>query len=266
MSDTSLAKISISFPSIPNINKNAVATVSAKLPELSEKTKMFDRSNSQTTLSLMTLTMMNGQSPMRILRQVLAEVDRKKMALAEAQLHHAEKLEELEKLYSEESTPVIEAKIRLCQVSIDSLEGKVNGVFKDIATLIDAYESIKAKHNIQEWDEKTFEDEEKKHHIRRGFELLYRNILQNGRAHESSIEYLQQYGVHIQIALAEVMFYINTVNENLKEGKIVTASNIEDFLDAMSEKYKNCADEASERLFGKADFANSKYMSTGEQA
>lgn len=140
------------------------------------------------------------------------------------------------------------------------MESKINGSLKDIATLIDAYESIKEKNNIDEWDEKSFEDEEKTHHVRRGFELLYRNIIQMGRPHESSIEYLQQYGVHIQIALAEVMSYINSVNDAIKEGAMITASNMEDFFDMMAKKYKPCADEASIRLFGKAELSNSDYM------
>ena len=44
--------------------------------------------------------MMNGQSPMRMLRQVLAETEsrRKNSALAHAQVEHAEAIERLEKV------------------------------------------------------------------------------------------------------------------------------------------------------------------------
>lgn len=255
-----LATISFSVPAISSINQAAVARVSERMPELAEKTKIFDRNNSQTTISMMTLTMLNGQSPMRLLRQILAEVDRRKMALAEAQLSHAKLVNEIKELSERELGPVEQAELRLKNISLDSMEGKINGSLKDIATLIDAYDSIKATHQIDDWDERSFEDEEKRHHIRRGFELLYRNLIQNGRAHEATIEYLQQYGVHVQIALAEVMTYIAAVNEAIKTGNMVTASNMEDFLDAMSHKYKHCADEASVRLFGKADFTNSDYM------
>ena len=41
-----------------NINKAAVEKVSQYLPELDEKTKAFGSQNSQTTLSMMTLTML----------------------------------------------------------------------------------------------------------------------------------------------------------------------------------------------------------------
>lgn len=255
-----LPSISFSLPSVSSINEAAVARVSERLPELSEKTKIFDRNNSQTTISMMTLTMLNGQSPMRLLRQILAEVERRQMALAEAQVSHAKLMSEIDGLDGRELTGVEEAELRLKRFNLNSMESKINGSIKDIATLIDAYDSIKAAHDIDDWDEKSFEDEEKRHHIRRGFELLYRNLIQGGRAHEATIEYLQQYGVHVQIALAEVTQYISAVNEALKKGEMVTASNMEDFLDAMADKYKFCADEAAIRLFGKADFTNSDYM------
>ena len=74
------------------INPQAVALVNEFLPELDEKTKFFDRNNSQSTLSMMSLTMLNGHSPHRLLRRVLAETEKRKMALAEAQVSHAKAL------------------------------------------------------------------------------------------------------------------------------------------------------------------------------
>lgn len=260
MTKLSIEKTSPVLSFLGGTNNSVISRVSERLPEISEKIKIFDRSNSQTSISMMTLTMLNGQSPMRLLRQILAEVERRKMALAEAQVSHAKLISEINDLSSKELNSVQEAELRLKVFSLDSMEGKINGAMKDIATLIDAYDSIREKNNITEWDERSFEDEEKLHHIRRGFELLYRNIIQMSRPHEATIEYLQQYGVHIQIALAEVLSYINLVNEAIKGGDLVTASNMEDFFDSMAKKYKHCADEASVRLFGKPDLTNSDYM------
>ena len=49
-----------------------MARVSAGLPAIQNQTRVFDRQNSQTTLTLTTLTMLSGQSPMRMMRQVMA--------------------------------------------------------------------------------------------------------------------------------------------------------------------------------------------------
>jgi hypothetical protein len=252
--------VSFSLPATNTVNKAAVAKVSERLPELAAKTKAFDRNNSQTTLQMMSLTMLNGQSPMRVLRQILAEVEKRKMALAEAQLSHAKMLAEIEQLMQQEQTPVVEAELRLKNISLDMLEGKVNGSFKDIAALCDAYDGIKAKHGIEDWDESTFEAEEKRHHVRRGFELLYRNLIEYGRAKDATIEYLQQYGVHVQVALAEVSGYIAHVNDLIKSSAPPSAANMETFFDQMADKYAAMADEASERLFGKAEMSNTAYM------
>ena len=242
-----------------NINTHAVEKVNRFLPELDEKTRAFDRNNSQTTLTMMTLTMMTGQSPYRMMRQIMAEVEKRKGALVEAQVKHARVLKEIEKLQDSEDT-VSQAKYRQKCVNIVTMESKINGSFKDIATLIDAYNNIKEKNGIEDWDEQAFEKEEKKHHVRRGFELMYRNLLDGGRASTSTIEYCQQYGVHPQVCLTEVSGYLQFTTERIANDDLPHANDLEDFLDEMADKYHLNADETAERLFGKADFANNDYM------
>ena len=258
---TTKPDVTFSLPALSadRMNTAAVAKVNKHLPELAEKTRAFDRQNSQTTISLMTLTMMTGQSPFRMMRQVMAEVEKRKMALAEAQVSHAELLVELAELEFK-TDPVSIAKFRQKSFSLDMMESKINGSFKDIATMIDAYENIKATNNIDEWDEATFEAEEKKHHVRRGFELMYRNLLDGGRAQTATIEYTAQYGVHPQVALKECRIYLDSVSEAIDKGIVLHANHLEDFLDEMASKYMVCVDATAERLYGKADFTNTDYM------
>jgi len=264
---------SVSF-NLPTVSKNiinqvAVKKVSEGLPELEEKTRAFDRSNSQTTLSMMSLTMLTGQSPMRMMRQIMAETEKRKMALAEAQVSHAEKLEEIHKLEIDlDQNPdnhLLQSKLRLAVVNIRTLESKINGSFKDIATLIDSYESLKSKHQIDEWDEEAFEREEKHHHVRRGFELMYRNLIDGGRAATSTIEYLQQYGVHPQVALTEVSGYIKHTADRIAQKILPHANDLEDFLDEMANKYYKNADATSERIYGRTQQYNTEYMNLLQQ-
>ena len=242
-----------------NINTHAVEKVNKYLPELEEKTRAFDRKNSQTTLALMSLTMLNGQSPYRVMRQIMAEVEKRKGALAEAQVTHAKYVKEIERLQDEDD-PVLQAKYRQKCINLSTMEQKINGSFKDIATLIDAYNNIKEANGIKDWDEEAFEKEEKKHHVRRAFELMYRNLLDGGRAQTSTIEYCQQYGVHPQVCLREVSGYLQFTDERIGNDDLPHANDLEDFLDEMADKYYLNADETAERLFGKADFANNDYM------
>jgi len=251
------------------INPQAVALVNEFLPELDEKTKFFDRNNSQSTLSMMSLTMLNGHSPLRMLRQVLAETEKRKMALAEAQVSHAKALKNIDKLqekvFLEPDNKIAQAKLRAAFVGIEMMESKINGSFKDIATLITSYNNLKENFGIEDWSEEEFEESEKKHHVRRGFELMYRNLLDGGRASTSTIEYMQQYGVHPQVGFVEVQGYISVVNELISKQQIPHSNHLEEFLDAMSDKYYKEADKTTERIFGKTDITNTDIVSLIEK-
>ena len=244
-----------------NINEAAVEKVSQYLPELDTKTKAFGSQNSQTTISMMTLTMLGGQSPFRMLRQILAEVEKRKGALSDSQVSHAKLVREIKRLEDQIDDPVNAAKYRKACVSITTLEQKINGSFADIATLIDAYNNIKATQGISDdWDEEAFEDAEKRHHVRRCFEMMYRNLLDGGRVSTSTIDYMQQIGVHPQICQKEVQGYILYTEERIVGGEVLHANDLENFLDEMGEKYWEGADKTSERLFGKKNFANKDFM------
>ena len=234
--------------------------VTERLPALSAKTDPISRSNSQTTLSMMTLTMMNGQSPMRQIRQILAEIEKKKMALAEAQVNHA-KLQN--KTFSDDE--VSRAKERLNGFNLHMLESKVENAMKDIAVLISAYDALVETHGLADWTEEDFEKAEARHHVRRGFELLYRNLIEMGRAKEATIEYLQQFGVHIQVALGEVSGFIMATEEAIKHGERPNASAIEDFLDQMADKYQDCVKVAAKRIFGSEEIVRPDLMSVMEK-
>jgi hypothetical protein len=243
-------------------SKELMVRVASGLPAIQNQTRIFDRQNSQTSLTLTTLTMLSGQSPMRMMRQVMAEIEKRQSALYEAQYNVAKSKSKLEKLLDRKDnlSKVEQADVIQLQHSITMTENKANGSLKDIAILMDSYDSIKKNNDIDNWSEEDFEQEEKAHHTRRGFELLYRNLIEYGRGKEASLEYLQQYGVHAQIAIAEVTGYITLVNELVARGDKITSLHLEDFLDEMKDKYSSSANEVSKRLFGKSDITNKEYM------
>jgi len=242
-------------------NKALVERVKKALPAIDKHTRFFDRQNSQTTLQLMTLTMLGGQSPLRMLRQVTAEVEKRKNALYEAQHTVAERQEEIDVLEKKQNlTSAEKAELIKCKYSVSQINNKANGSLKDIATLADAYDNIMSTNNMKDWTEEDFENEEKKHHVRRCFEMLYRNLIEVGRAKESTLEYMQQYGVHAQLAMTEISGYINYVDTLLKEKKTFDSSHLENFLDEMGNKYVHNADKVSSRLFGRDGIINKAYM------
>ena len=242
-------------------NKKLVERVKKALPAIDNHTRIFDRRNSQTTLQLMTLTMLGGQSSYRMLRQVTAEVEKRKDALYEAQHGVAVTQERIDILEGKQDLTTVEkAELIKLKHGVNQAHNKANGSLKDIATLADAYENIMSTNNIKDWNEEDFEKEEKKHHVRRGFEMLYRNMVEYGRAKEATLEYMQQYGVHAQMALAEMSGYINYVDTLIRDKKVLDASHLENFLDKMRDKYAHNADIVSNRLFGRDGIINKDYM------
>ena len=138
------------------------------------------------------------------------------LRLLELSSHIKDSEKRMEILELEPLTDAIsEAKLKAARHGLTMMEHKINGSIKDIAVLIDSYENIKEKWGIDEWDEESFEREEKRHHVRRGFELMYRNLMDGGRVSTSTIEYMQQYGVHPQVAMTEVSGYIQHVAQRI---------------------------------------------------
>lgn len=255
-----------------NIEKNNTSAVYAKaptaavellkqrLPEISNKMIAVNRSNSQTTLAMMSLTMLNGQSPMRQLRQVMAEISQRQTALASAQVDY-QKIIEMPPEQGD-SDELMEAKQRHKSFSINSLESSIAGAIKELAVLISVYDEITKKHNLEEWTEEDYEKSEAKHHVRRAFELLYRNTIEYGRPKESTLEYLQQFGIHVQLANKEVVGYIAYIEKMIEDGERPSSSNLEDFLDLMADKYEYCVREASMRMYGVENITNRDFMNT----
>ena len=241
------------------VNEAAVQKVQQYLPELAEKTAAFGSNNSQSTLAMMSLTMLCGHSPYRMLRQILAEAEKRKGALAEAQVNYAKALKRIDDL-KDSDDPIKQARYRQSCVNLATMEQKINGSFGDLATLIEAYNNIKEKNGITDWDEEAFEAEEKKHHVRRAFELMYRNLLDGNKMSTSTIEYCTQFGIPPHLCMTEPSGYVAYTAKRIADGEILHSNDLEEFLDEMADKYYKNADKTAERLFGKADFTVSDYM------
>lgn len=237
----------------------AVEKVTTRLPEIAKKTVAFGRSNSQTTLSMMSLTMLTGQSPHRQVRQILAEIEKRQTALAEAQVSYEELQEE--KIDPDLPENVYRAKERLHAFRLAHMENKVSGAIKDLAALVEAYDRIVATHDITDWSEQDFEAAEARHHVRRGFELLYRDLITVSRPKEATVEYLQQFGVHVQLATKEVAGYMTVIEDRIAKGERPTSLDLEDFLDAMADKYQDAPAQVAERMFGVTEAWTSEFTS-----
>ena len=246
-------------------NNTAMKIINTDLPKILEQTRAFGSSNSQTSLVQLSLTMLNGNSPFRMVRQTMAEIEKRTMALNEAKVNLAKaevKIDKLrERLKENPNDKVLIAKLSSKMYSLDMMKNKIDGAIKDIATLVAANKALIKKNGIPEdWSEADFEASEVKFHARRTFELLYRDLLNGGRPSQAVLEYSQQNGLHIQVISREVRGYIQHTEKRINEGDIPDALDLEHFLDRMVEKYSGKLEEMNNYIFGKDTITDTSYM------
>lgn len=239
-----LEKINTSH--LSSLDRTALDSISKGMAEHSRAIKAFGRQNSQTTTKLMSLSML-AAGPYRTLRQCLAEIDRKKLALQEVSFSLRKKQVEISRKNTDDALQAIEAEELRAQ--IECSRDAVEGALKDIAALQDAYQQIKEKHNIPDnWDEVDFEEGEIEHHIRQAFTLAYRDVMAQGTLAASSSEYFQQFGIHPYAALVRIKDYIFSLEEAVKLGQLPDIKHFHEWLDAMYQLHKSCPKAAAEHL------------------
>lgn len=230
-----------------NVNKNLLARVKENLPEFIRARKSFGRSNSQTTIKMMTLTMLSNGSPYRILRQCISEIESRVTALQEA----AFKLEQ-EKitLQNESNTSKIKSiEIKKLKASIEMSEIYIEGALKDIAALQDTYDAVKKEYGIKDdWKEIDFEKAELEHHVKSIFLLGFRDRISQGTLNPGTLEYCQQFGIHPYILDKEVNSYIEILNNPNINSDNVDINHLYNWLDEVWKKHKEAPIQALKRL------------------
>lgn len=250
-------------------DEDKLDVIAERMSEVNRAVRSLGRKNTQVTNRLMTLTMLNGISPMRMLRQCLSEIENRRAAVRDSKFkltenyvklnmirHRIDILEQAQKKL--QGDPAIENSfnIQLNKIEMERLISSIHdtmiymeGALKDIASFQSSYlQIIKNKNLPENWDEQDLEEAEVEHHLQMGFLLLFRDILVHGRIGMGTIEYLQQFGVHPMVASELVAEYITKKGkllESYKENQdstLLDYSDIDDlftFLKGMSNHFKN---------------------------
>jgi len=141
-------------------------------------------------------------SPYKNMRQLSAEISRKKSALNEAKWRHVKTEVKIKKLEEKLSDPNIsywdevDAKIKLAQKKEQLAEGIliIEGAMKDVLVLNDLYEQLKSK--VNSFSEEDFEKEETRNHLQRSLVQCIRDIRQSGSITKGEQEYLEHIGAN----------------------------------------------------------------------
>jgi len=232
---------------LATITNEKLAIISQKMVAIDRANNTAGRSETQTTNQLMTLTMLTD-SPYRRLRQCLAQIEKKRGALDE-QYFRMKKKQVLIKQWYEKGDEMSVLKAQEAEHSLMRSKNYIDGAFKEIATFQCAYDEIREAHNIPEnWDERDAEEAEIDHHIKQAFRQAHREMVGSGCITSGNMEYLEQYGIHIQTATRLIADYIASEDEMIAKGQMPTVAHLYAFLDRMAETFHDAHKTVMQRI------------------
>ena len=206
--------------------------------------RIWDRSRSQWMLKHLVCSQADGWLR---LRQIGAEMNRKRQALNEAKFGYLKSKVKID-IKREEMDEASPANCRLLEVEIMELESqmqevliKVEGALKEVQTLSDMHDSL--KEHLGEINEEEFEKAQTKAHIKRAMQQAIREVRECGRIRTGNQEYLEQSGVCVTHAFNLITNYL----EQEKEATNTTL--LYSFLDSVAEELEPVADLQLE-IFG----------------
>ena len=232
---------------LATITDDKLAVISQKMVEMDRANHTAGRSQTQTTNQLMSLTMLTD-SPYRMLRQCLSQIDKKRSALDEAYFKMKKKSILIKQWY-EKGDEMSVLKAQEAESQAFRQKDYIDAAFKEIATFQCAYDEIRETHNIPEkWDKRDAEMAEIDHHIKQAFRQAHRDMVGTGHISGGNMEYMEQYGIHIQTATAIIRSYIASEDEMIKNGKAPTVQHLYAFLDSMAIQFNDAHKMVMDRI------------------
>ena len=215
-----------------------VALIAERMVEIDRASKTTGRSDTQTTNQLMTLTMM-ASSPYRRLRQCLAQIEDRRIAIE----HNYFKLRKTEirvKKWLEKGDELSLLNVQEAEFSRERSKIYIDGALKELAVFQEAYDEIRRNHDIPEdWDELDAERDEIKHHIRQVFRQGHRDMVLTGSITQGNAEYFEQFGIHLQVAKKCIQEYIRAVDDAIENEQAPNVNHLYRFLDRMVDTFLN---------------------------
>jgi len=237
---------------LPKVYGNMLNEISEFYPKLEVELSQHRKTQTQFMDNMLTVSL---PTDLRNARQILAEVERSKMALEEAYFKMEEnkiKIKKLKRDLLEENDKLekelIQVKIRKAEHGIKNSLGYVQGAIRKIHNYITQYKRICEKLGKDNLTEEDFEKDEARYHVMRVFE----QALCAARSHMGIIDegnhiYLHQIGINGAMAQGEVTEYLNMEQDLIKKGIAPTHTMQMNWLEALGNKYAEGALRFAER-------------------
>lgn len=232
-------------------SNDLVKRIEERLPAVIQAGRAFGKSNSQTSSSLMSLNMIDA-GPYRVIRQILAQIENKRLALKEAGYKQARakiRLKEIgerikEIVVSERPQLVNEHErlyLRAQKIESDLADGRIyiEAAVKELGAYLERYDQVRESHGIPEdWDEADFEASEIAHHITCMFRLGLRDRM-GGSVNMGTMEYFEQFGIEPMVAYRRCDQFLHGLQTKISKGINPTIEDRYRFYGEMVERFKD---------------------------
>jgi len=216
--------------------------------------RIWDRSRSQFMLKHLTCSQADNWTR---LRQVSAEMARKRMALNEAKFGYMEAVAKAKIKKQKHEQEVDPLKRELLEIQVAKMDSqnaellvKVEGALKEIETLAEMHDQL--KEIIGDVSEEEFEKAQVQSHIKRAMTQSIREVREKKVIGCGNQEYLEQVGVCVTSAMTEIQQYL--VQE--RTSGVANTSLLHSFVDDFAERYEPVAKQQADFLGFSAEANN----------
>ena len=251
--DLVIQKLSNS-PLVKKEYKQMLTNINASLPAIKQSSSNFYKSHSQFMGVMLDVTAI---TPIRSVKHTLAELDKTRMALEEAQLKMMKKDIELrqkeKKLadgdYKDElERELLETEILEVKVNMNNIQNSVSGAIRKMNFFTNQYKSILKKLGKDDITEEEYEKEEARYHVMTCMkQALNAARARGGVIDEGNLIYLFDMGINSAQAQAEIYAYLDMENKLMKEGKAPTHEMTMVWLEACADKFSGESVKFAER-------------------
>jgi len=227
-------------------HKNMLAIIENGLPEITRATSLFGKSQSQFMDNMLTIT---HPTPLRNIKQILAEMNKTRGALKEAyfsckkkEINIKLKLRELDNCEDLLKIEMLEIELLELRSQLEESKLYISGAIRKLTNYQIQYDSILKEFGVENFNEIDYEAEEERYHIMKAFEQgLTSARTRGGTIDEGNQIYLSQIGVNGAVAQREVLKYLSKEGKMLTDNKEPTYDMQLEFLNEMADKFKGSA-------------------------
>ena len=251
--DLVIQKLSNS-PLVKKEYKQMLTNINATLPAIKQSSSNFYKSHSQFMGVMLDVTAI---TPIRSVKHTLAELDKTRMALEEAQLKMMKKdieLRQKEKKmadgdYKDElERELLDTEILEIKVNMNNIQNSVSGAIRKMNFFTNQYKSILKKLGKDDITEEEYEKEESRYHVMTCMkQALNAARARGGVIDEGNLIYLFDMGINSAQAQAEIYAYLKMENTLMEQGKAPTHEMTMVWLEACADKFSGDAEKFAER-------------------